>query len=120
MSDKPNRLDDLLKNIDLIQANMIAAYNHVGLTAQGIDFFCNYARAGIRAEFAPSAMVPPPGTVYLLEGKPHRICGCDRMSNVCQQTRSGTRKLETCGFSQCLIPVNDVLMMGSTDGGSHG
>lgn len=65
---------------------------------------------------APSAITPLPGTVYLIEGKPHLMCGCDPMSNVCQRTGSGTRKLATFGFSECLIPVNSVLMTDKVPG----
>lgn len=46
--------------------------------------------------------------VYLVDGKPHRICDCDTMSQACPRGRK--RELQTCGFSQCLMPAPDVLV----------
>lgn len=47
--------------------------------------------------------------VYLIDGKPHRICDCNTMSPACPKGR--LRTLQTCGFSQCLVPAPDVILM---------
>lgn len=50
--------------------------------------------ARTRAEFA---------NVYLVEGKPHRLCDCDPRKEHC--ARGAKRTLATTEFSRCLIPV---------------
>lgn len=52
---------------------------------------------------------PANGPVYLIDGKPHRECDCDTMTNVCAKGRV-TRSMQTCGFSRCLIPAPDAVI----------
>lgn len=48
------------------------------------------------------------GAVYLIDGKPHRLCDCDQMSPTCP--RGVKRSHQTCGYGQCFVPAPDVLM----------
>lgn len=54
------------------------------------------------------------GPVYLVNGKPHRPCKCDRHSEVCAQAPGYKRKLLTTEFAHCVLPVNDVLLLGQS------
>ena len=55
-----------------------------------------------------TACEEPMSDVYLIDGKPHRICDCARMSATCP--RGVKRPLHTSGFGQCLVPVSDALI----------
>ncbi len=64
------------------------------------------------------------GNVYLVGGKPHRLCACDPHKGDCP--RGVRRTLATTNFSRCLIPANDVIAgdgvtisFGSPDGRSQ-
>ena len=46
--------------------------------------------------------------IYLIDGKPHRICDCPEFASTCP--RGVPRPLQTCGFGRCLVPATDVLL----------
>jgi hypothetical protein len=58
-----------------------------------------------------SSNVPPSGPVYLLDGKPHRLCDCDPFKETCRLGRK--RTLATAEFNRCLLPAPDVLIAGA-------
>lgn len=47
--------------------------------------------------------------VYLIDGRPHRMCECDNRSTTCP--RGATRALQTAGYNQCLVPAPDVMLV---------
>lgn len=61
------------------------------------------------AEAAVSATVPKTGAVYLVDGKPHRMCDCDPMKGDCP--RGNERQLQTTQFSRCLVPAEGVVIL---------
>lgn len=50
-------------------------------------------------------------TIYLVDGKPHRICDCPKLEGKCP--RGVERSLQTTQLSQCFVPAPDVLIAGS-------
>lgn len=50
-------------------------------------------------------------TIYLVDGKPHRICDCPKLEGKCP--RGVERTLQTTQLSQCFVPAPDVLIAGS-------
>lgn len=48
--------------------------------------------------------------VYLIDGKPHRMCDCDESSEACPKGRK--RGLMACGFDRCMVPAAEVLVAG--------
>lgn len=62
-----------------------------------------------RLEAAPSAIVPKTGTVYLIDGVPHRPCDCDTMKGECP--RGAKRQLQTTQLSRCFVPATGVVIV---------
>lgn len=46
-------------------------------------------------------------TIYIIDGKPHRLCDCDERSEIC--ALGVKRSLQTCGFSRCMVPALDAV-----------
>lgn len=47
-------------------------------------------------------------TIYLIDGKTYRECGCARQSATCAQGRE--RRLATTDYSRCVIPAPDAVI----------
>lgn len=122
---KPRDGEIYLKNVPAALIGLMCEGVRRAVVNGNLDARSMAADAGLLLEkylkdavAVPSAIAPKAGPVYLYEGKPHRLCECDAMSNVCQKTGSGTRSLQTCGFSRCLVPANDVLIVATDDTGA--
>ena len=51
--------------------------------------------------------------VYLIDGKPHRLCDCSRDTPHCP--RGSKRNCQTAGYNQCLVPAPDVILIGFSE-----
>ncbi len=49
--------------------------------------------------------------IYMIGGKPHRLCDCDQLNPVC--ARGYQRPEQTCGYGQCFVPADDVMVVGN-------
>lgn len=46
--------------------------------------------------------------IYTIDGKPHELCKCSNMSNVCP--RGAKRPMQTAGYQQCFIPCKGIVL----------
>lgn len=47
-------------------------------------------------------------TIYMIDGKPHRVCDCQQLEPICP--RDGhQRTAQTCGYAGCFVPAPDVV-----------